>query len=329
MIAAAAFVVGFVSAMILAYFCFCFFRKITFSVKSPYLPDRKNYPDSKKTVGAVFSVSGGIIVSFLAVSFKLDGENLRKILALVCFCAAMSAVGFAFDKSRYIDGKTTPPRESHQLFAAAVSSLVFCLIFMAAGFDTVVTAPFSKGGVRLGMIFPLVITAGFTVLIFAMKRSGNVNGSEICRTLVYSCGICTVSIFENSLGSPKTIFTAACVGTLCAAAMWTFPKGLFRTDMSEKFCSAAVIVSLCLITDNEGMLIPMTAFELCCLAARPVDAAVYKLTHKRIFNRLPIDGHLKSCGFSQSAIYIVFLIAAVIFTAAATAVRIVVLLYAK
>lgn len=314
------FVVSLIASLMSGYCFMCVFRKLKTGVKSPYIPDRNTLSDNKKTIGSAFAVLVGALTGFLSTSFLLEESEVLKMLCAFVLCAGLTLSGFEDDKRLDLKGENAGMKASYRVLFTLIISLAFSLMYMAFGFDTVVTLPFSKGGVRLGFCFGPVISLVTLLATEGMRASGNTKGTETGRGAVYLAGVfalCTVN------GNPEGMkISALFVGAVMGAVYWTLPPCILKTGFSDRNLISAMVVSGCIITDNEGALLFFTAFEIICLIAKPVDKIHFRLSGKRIFSRLPLDEHLKSLKYSERKIYLFYVISSAVFTAVAVLVKI-------
>lgn len=312
-------IVSLMASLMYGYGFMCIFRRIKTGVKSPYIPDRKTLSEDKKTVGSAFAVLSGALTCFLATAFLFDENEILKMLCSLAFCAGLAFLGFADDKRLDLNGENTGIRAFHRILLTLIISLVFSLAYEAVGFDTVVALPFSKGGVRLGGTFGPVISVITLVYAEGMRASGNIKGTEIGRGAVYLAGIFALCAVNGDTAGMKV--SAVFVGALVGAIFWTLPPCILKTGFCDKNLIVAMVISCCIATDNEGALLFFTAFEILCLIAKPVDKLCFKLSGKRIFLRLPLDEHLKSCKYSDRKIYVFYLISSTAFVITAVFVK--------
>ncbi|MBQ8883491.1 MAG: hypothetical protein IJ031_02705 [Oscillospiraceae bacterium] len=299
------------------------FRKQKTGVKSPFIPDGKTLSDNKKTIGTAFACLLGSAVTFFATSFLFEKGQLVFSFCCVVFIASMCFVGFKDDRQLDLMGKNVGEKTQNRLLGIMIVSLLFCVISLASGIDTVVTLPLSTSKIRLSGAFGPTV-ALFTLLACEGERAtGNKNNTEYVRAIIKLTALLVVCAFEEK--THLMLLPSIYIGALAGGIFWTDFKKVLKIGFSDKYIITAMVISACIATQNEGMAIFLFAFEILCLLSKPVDMLGYKISKKHIFNRLPVDEHLKSAKLSDLKIKIFYSTITLLFAVSATAIRIILL----
>lgn len=308
-----AFVLGGAFTGVFGWGAMVFFRKIKMGVSSPYLPDRKNLNENKKTTGGSFAALFGSCCAVLGVSPFCTAGEIALALCSLMLCASACFLGFCEDRLVDLKGKNVGLKGWQRVFFLLLMGICFSAIYLALGGNTAVSLPFSAGGLRLKAFFCPAV-GGVTVLLCeGFRLSAQTDGVIQAQSLVHGCALWAICAVSAESG--EMLLPAAFAGAALAALLWGFPPAVLKTGLSDKYLFAAMLVSACLVTQNEGSLLFLGAFEVLCLAAYPVDKWVYKFFKRRIFARLPVDKHLESCRFSKMKIFAFYIIFTLIFSA--------------
>lgn len=319
MINAAVLVTSILSTSLLCYVFFCFFRNVKTGVKSRFLPDRKKTDPAKKTTGGAFSMLGGVTLSLTATSYLWGFRESLLAVWCIAFCAAMTFVGFLDDRLVDLRGENVGIKRRHRIFLTVIISLSLSAVYALMGFETMLDLPFVGRAVNTGWLFGPLFALISLVLSEGIRASGDTDGALAGQGTVFLAGIIILALLGKNPDTAKIplLFASA----LLAVVFWSFPESLLKTGCADKnFLSAALISSL-LATDNEGYVVIFGCFYLICLVAKPVDRAVFLVFKRHIFTGLPLDRHLKNCKYSEREIFAFYIISAVIFTAAAIALK--------
>lgn len=299
------------------------FRKQKTGVKSPFIPDGKTLSPDKKTIGTAFSCLAGCVIAFVGTSFLAEREQLTVVLLSVVFLLAICFVGYADDKRLDISGENVGIKPVNRVTYTAIIAICFAIFCMMSGLDTVVSMPLSRERLRLAGAFGPFLAVVTIVACEGERATGNKNNTEYFRGIIKLTAILFVTVFEEKIS--LMLLPSVYLGALVGGLFWTHYKKVLKIGFSDKYIITAMILTACFATENEGMLVFLFAFEILCLLAYPVDRILYKASGKHIFNRLPVDEHLKSLEISDKKIKILYVTVTAILALSAMAVKLVLL----
>ena len=190
---------------------------------------------------------------------------------------------------------------------------------MATGQDTVVSLPFLREKIRLSGLFGIFTAAVTLVCNEGERTTGNKNNSEILRGIVKLTALLFVTALDKNFH--LMLLPSVYVGALAGGLFWTDFKKVLKTGYCDKALVTAMVLTACFATENEGMMIFLFAPEIFCLTAYPADKLFHKLSGKHIFNRLPIDEHLKSMKISEKKIKLLYVTVTALFALTAIGVK--------
>ncbi|MBE6836661.1 MAG: hypothetical protein E7509_01495 [Ruminococcus sp.] len=316
-------ILSFVTTLFMGWFFMTHFRKLKTGVKSPFIPDGKTLSQDKKTTGVAFACLAGCLVGFLGTAFLAETEMLPVMLSSGIFLMAMCFLGYKDDKKLDLSGENVGINAQNRLVFTMVVALSFGIICMATGSDTVVSLPLSREKLRLGGAFGPAVALTTLVACEGERATGSKNNTEFLRGIVKLTAILFVAAVEEKI--PLMLLPSVYIGTLVGGLFWSNYKKVLKIGFSDKYIITAMILTACFATENEGMILFLFAFEIFCLFAYPADRLFYKLSGKHIFNRLPVDEHLKSSEISDKKIKILYVLFTAIFALTAVAAKLILL----
>lgn len=292
-------------------------RKIKTGVSSKFLPDRKKLKENVRSTGAAITALTGFLVGLLvaAAVSMLSGESGGIALFVPCavLCIALTACGFIDDYLTDLKGFSVGLKTPLRILFTAFSGLLFSFLYLLMGGDSLVAIPFLKGAIRTGAFFCPIMTAATAVFCEGMRLSGNGEGTDSVQG--FASLVFLVAASAVSGNSTAFIFSLTASGAVFGLLGWSFPPPLMKSGTSGKYLVSGILISSCMLSAQKGNLFFVFALPVLMLLAFPADRAVYKLTGKHIFLKLPADEHLKLCGFSEKKTLIFYFGAAALFSA--------------
>lgn len=294
-----------ITALFMGWAFMIYFRKQKTGVKSPYIPDGKKLSEDKKTIGTAFACFVGALISLLACGSFFDGGFFESISCVV-FIGAMCFLGYKDDKQLFFTDKRVGIKTENRLLSLTIVSLLFGIMLMASGRDTIIGVPFTLNKIRLSGAFGIVLMIMNVVFSEGERKTGLKNNSEYVRGAIKLTAVITVCALKEQYS--LMLMPSLLLGAIAGGIFWFDIKRVFKTGYSDKNFISAVVLSACIMTKNEEMLLFVFGIEILSLISQPVDMFFYKITKKHIFNRLPVDEHLISCNYNIKKIKIFYVI---------------------
>lgn len=298
----AALTVSLAAALLAGYLVLPYFRKQKTGVSSPFIPDRKKLPEKARTAGGGFILLAGTLFGTAAAlpAAQASERDLGGAVSFGALCVTLCLAGHTDDRLTDIKGQPAGLRPMMRILLTGFCGLLFSGIYLALGGNTVISLPFTAGSVRTGSLFCPIVTL-LTAAFCEFSRAADVTDG-----VSSACGgislFCAAGAAAFTAGQTGICFCLASAGAAAGLFFWNFPPALVKLGLSGKYLLAGSIIGCCILSDNERYIPFLLAVPMLSAAAFPTRKLILKLFGKPIFDRLPADAHLKSCGWSDKKI---------------------------
>ncbi len=255
----------------------------------------------------ILTLIGGKIV----LNFVCPDENFDGLFLMLGMAAAFGAVGFLDDYIKVILKRNLGLTAIQKFSLQTIVSVVFTVWFVASGtVSTEIIIPFAKITVDFGYVyFPFTVIV-MLATVNSVNLTDGLDGLAASVTLV----VAFFYLITSSIGGSGTVtlFAAALIGGLAGFLIFNrYPAKVFMGDTGSLFLGGAVCAMAIYMKRPITLIIVGFVYVMESLSVI-IQVTHFKRTGKRIFKMSPIHHHFEMCGWGESKIVSVFVIATMV-----------------
>ncbi|QIK70372.1 phospho-N-acetylmuramoyl-pentapeptide-transferase [Erysipelothrix sp. HDW6C] len=265
-----------------------------------FAPDA--FKEKKKTVtfgGAVF-VAVPIIVMVILNGFTLN----RDLFLLIMVYGSYALIGFVDDYKIVTEGKNDGISAKTKMAAQLGLSVVFYAVYILTGGDNMLSIPFLKTPINLGIFYlPLVmfmLSGASNAVNLTDGMDGLAGGTSLIAFIPFAYYAYKVGNFGVLL------FILAIIGGLIAFLFFNRkPARIFMGDVGSLALGAA-LAAVAIVLGKEVILVVVAGvfvFETLCVIIQKIS---WKLRKKRIFRFTPIHYSFTLNGWDEADVVNMF-----------------------
>lgn len=252
-----------------------------------------------------------VMVGFLAYKIFLPEKNLKGIFLMLGMALSFGAIGFLDDYIKVILKRNLGLTAKQKFSLQVIASVVFTVWFVASGtVSTEIIIPFT--GIALDFWYFYI---PFTVIVM-LATVNSVNLTDGLDGLATSVTI-VIGIFYMIISNMRgfdtvALYSSALLGGLFGFLIFNkYPARVFMGDTGSLFLGGAVC-AMALYTRQPIILIIIGFVYVMESLSVIMQVTYFKKTGKRIFKMSPIHHHFEMCGWSESKIVSVFVVATIL-----------------
>ncbi len=256
-------------------------------------------------IAMTLTVIGGSLV----LGAIYPDKNFKGIFLMLGMALSFGAIGFLDDYIKVILKRNLGLTAKQKFALQVIVSVVFAVWFVASGtVSTKIIIPFT--GISLDFWYFYV---PFTVLVMlatvnSVNLTDGLDGLATSVTIVIAIFYMIISNLRGE-GDAVAVFSSALLGGLFGFLIFNrYPAKVFMGDTGSLFLGGAVCAMALYMKQPITLIIIGFVYVMESLSVI-IQVTYFKKTGKRIFKMSPIHHHFEMCGWSETKIVSVFVIA--------------------
>lgn len=306
---------AFILASVLGIFLIPFLHRLKFGQEI-----REEGPSWHKKKSGTPTMGGFIFIIAMAITVILGRivlgivypeKNFAGLFLMLGMSLCFGLIGFLDDYIKVILKRNLGLTAKQKFSLQLIVSVVFTVWFVASGtVSTEIIIPFT--GISLDFWYFYI---PFTVIVMlatvnSVNLTDGLDGLATSVTIVIAIFYMIISNLRG--GDSVSVFASALLGGLFGFLMFNrYPAKVFMGDTGSLFLGGAVCAMAIYMKQPITLIIVGFVYVMESLSVI-LQVTYYKKTGKRIFKMSPIHHHFEMCGWSETKIVSVFVIATMI-----------------
>ncbi len=249
-----------------------------------------------------------LIIGTPIVKWITPDKDLKGLFLMLGMALAFGAIGFVDDYIKVILKRNLGLTAKQKFALQVIVSVVFTVWFVAS--ETVTTEiiiPFTGISLDLWYFYVPFIVIVMLATVNSVNLTDGLDGLATSVTIVIAIFYMIISNLRGS--DAVSVFASSLLGGLFGFLMFNrYPAKVFMGDTGSLFLGGGVCAMAIYMKQPITLIIIGLVYVIESLSVI-LQVAYFKKTGKRIFKMSPIHHHFEMCGWSETKIVSVFVVA--------------------
>lgn len=257
------------------------------------------------TMGGLMIISG-VIIGSIIINWVFTGHIFSAELGILLFVfVGFGVLGFIDDYIKVVLKRNLGLTSKQKLLGQILVSVIFYLLLLSTGIDTVLQIPATTLSLNLGFLYPVL------VVVILVGASNAVNLTDGLDGLVSGLGVISFAAFGLlaglfTHGFAPMVISFSVVGALLGFLIFNaHPASIFMGDTGS-LALGGLLGAIAVVLKLEILLVLIGGVFVIETLSVMIQVISFKTRGKRVFLMSPIHHHFELKGWSEWRVVITF-----------------------